>query len=152
MIPSPSSPRRARLVGIAILAAVFAAGGLAGAATDRVLDARTPAPADSAVGAAAACPADERKTRILDQLDLTAEQRRQVDAIMARRRAESEAFWKNEGQRMRAIVDSARADVRAVLNPRQREEYERLREERRRRHEAERLADSVAQAAAAARR
>lgn len=148
MIPSPNSPRRTRLLGIAILAAVFAAGGLAGAATDRVLDARPPAPADSAAASPEACRAETGRKRILDQLDLSPEQRRQVDAIMDRRRAETEAFWKNEGRRMRAIVDSARADVRAVLNPTQRAEYDRLREERRRRHEAERRADSLATAAA----
>lgn len=144
MSPSPSSPRRARLLGMALLAVVFAAGALAGAAGGRALDAREPSTTP-----APAC--DAHRGRIVDQLGLSGQQRRQVDSIMARRRIQTEEFWNREGLRMRAIVDSARAEVRAVLTPPQALRYDSLRAERKAQHEAEeaaqRRADSLRAAA-----
>lgn len=130
-------PRRARLLGIALLVATFAAGMLAGAAFDRTLVAREPAAAQEP-GWHCHGPHGSKTSMIVDRLDLTPAQRARVDAIMERRRAQADTFWKREGPRMRAIVDSTRAEVRAVLTPEQRAEYDRLREEHRAARRAER--------------
>jgi hypothetical protein len=66
---------------------------------------------------------------------------------MARRRERTDALWQTDGARIRAAVDSTRAEIRAVLTPAQATEYDRLRAERdakKRREQAAR--DSAAQA------
>lgn len=133
---APRPPRRARLLGIALLVATFAAGMLAGAAFDRTLVARETAPAQEP-GWHCHGPHGGKTGMIVDRLDLTPEQRARVDAVLARRRAQADTFWEREGPRMRAIVDSTRAEVRAVLTPEQRAEYDRLREEHRAARRAE---------------
>jgi len=127
----PESPRQARLLGIALLAATFVIGGLAGAAAVRLSSSRETT--------AAAQHAEERSPRerdhgsVLDQLDLTPEQCERIQAVLERRRRQTEAFWDEHGPALRAIVDSAHAEIRALLTPDQRAEYDRLRSERRRR-------------------
>lgn len=128
---------RARLLGLALLVATFAAGMLAGAAFDRTLTAREPEPVQEP-GWHCHGPHGKKTSMILDQLDLSPEQRRRVDAIMARRRAQADTFWKREGPRMRGIVDSTRVEIRAVLTAGQRAEYDRLREQYRAARRAER--------------
>lgn len=140
--------RRTRLTGMALLIVMFAAGMLAGTAFTRVLDAREPAPASSAD-----CSRDDRGPHsIFDELDLAPAQRATVDSIMARRRQRTDSLWQQDGQRIRAAVDSARAEIRGVLTPPQAAEYERLRalhEEERARKRA--LRDSAAAAVRQAR-
>lgn len=125
----PESQRQARLLGIALLAATFLIGGLAGAAAVRLSSSRE--------ARAAAQHAEERGPRergagsVLDQLDLTPEQCQRIQAVLERRRQQTEAFWEEHGPTLRAIVDSAHAEIRAVLTPEQRAEYDRLRAERR---------------------
>ena len=132
---SAESPARARIIGSALLLAMFVAGGLAGAAFTRVLNAEEPAPAVQP-GVHCHGPHDKGKRRgeWLKQLDLTPEQRVQVDRIMERRRAETSAFWDREGARLRAIVDSTRSEIRAVLTPAQRARYDELRAQHRAAH------------------
>jgi Spy/CpxP family protein refolding chaperone len=130
---------RPRLLGMALLVATFVAGGLAGAASSRVLAAREPAAHPAASDEGRRCQGDRgpggATMRILNQLDLSAGQRARIDTITARRRAQMDAFWEGpEGRRMRAIVDSARAEIRAVLTPTQAAEYDRLKAEHKRRH------------------
>ena len=132
----PRTPRRARLLGMALLAATFLTGTLAGAAIDQAVAARQPDPAADA-GRRCDGPPGKKTQAILHQLDLTPEQRERVDAIMERRRRQADAFWEREGPRMRSIVDSTRAEIRAVLTPEQRAEYDRLREAHRAARRAE---------------
>lgn len=139
----PRPLHRTRLLGIALLVVTFAAGMLAGAAFDQALAAREPAPA-AQPGWHCHGPHGQKTSRILDRLDLSPEQRARVDAIMARRRVEAEAYWDREGPRMRAMVDSTRAEIRAVLTPAQRAEYDRLREQHRAARRAEREAHATA--------
>jgi Spy/CpxP family protein refolding chaperone len=125
-----ATQRRTRLTGMALLIVVFAAGMLAGTAFSRVLSAREPD-----ARAAAACADDKRGPHsIIDQLSLTPAQRARVDSIMDRRRERTDSLWQQDGQRIRAAVDSARAEIRTVLTPQQAAEYDRLREQ----HEQER--------------
>ena len=69
----------------------------------------------------------------LDQLDLTPAQRAAVDSILAARRAQIDAFWRGDGQRLRQIIDSTGIDMRAVLDSSQRAAFDSLREQHRRR-------------------
>jgi Spy/CpxP family protein refolding chaperone len=132
------NPRRTRLTGMALLAVTFVVGALAGTAFGRVLKAGEPAPGSPA---AAECRGERGPHHIFDELDLTPEQRTRIDEIMARGRVRTDSLWKTEGTRIRAAVDSTRAEIRAVLTPAQRTEYDALREKRdqeRRRERAER--------------
>jgi Spy/CpxP family protein refolding chaperone len=126
---SPFTPRRARLAGILLLAGTFAAGMLSGTAFGRVLTAGEPQPA-----AEPECERRRGPEMIFDALDLSADQRARVGEIMSSRRARTDSLWRADGARLRAVVDSTRAEIRAVLTPEQRAEYDRLRAEREARH------------------
>lgn len=143
-----NTQRRTRLTGMALLIITFAAGMLAGTAFDRVLTA-----GETEARVAAKCEDERGPYSLFDELGLTATQRVRVDSIMARRRERTDSLWQEDGKRIRAAVDSARAEIRTVLTPRQAADYDRLREQ----HEAERRRkraqlDSIAAAEAAARR
>lgn len=113
MTPAQDGPRRARWLGIAMLVATFFVGMLAGAATVRVVSAREPGPARAASDSTS-------HHHFLDQLGLTPDQRRAADAILDRRHKQVDAFWKQNGPTLRAIVDSTRSEIRAILTPAQR--------------------------------
>jgi len=132
------NPRRMRLAGMALLAVTFVVGALAGTAFGRVLSADEPAPGSPA---AAECPGERGPHHIFDELDLSPEQRTRIDAIMARRRARTDSLWQTDGARIRAAVDSTRAEIRSVMTPAQAAEYDQLRqkhEEKKRREKAAR--------------
>jgi Spy/CpxP family protein refolding chaperone len=119
--------KRARMMGVVVLAIMFAIGALTGAATMRVTtgdESRARTAADS-----------QKRPGLFETLQLTDEQRAQVDAIMERRRGEVDAFWKQHGPQLRAITDSARAEIRSVLTPEQRALEEQFRAERRKHYE-----------------
>ena len=119
--------KRARTMGVVILAIMFGIGALLGAATMRV--------ATSPESALRAGEEPKKRPGLFETLELTDEQRVQVDAIMERRRAEVDAFWKEHGPQLRAITDSARAEIRTVLTPEQRELEEQFRAARRKHYE-----------------
>src|SRR5688572_31392809 len=119
-----ATSRRARLIGMALLVLTFAVGGLAGAATMQVVGADEPRELGRRAEGRHGPP-------FLDRLDLTPEQRVQVDRILERRRSEMEKFWTQHRPLLRGIADSARAEVRAVLTPEQRALEERFMAERR---------------------
>jgi Spy/CpxP family protein refolding chaperone len=129
-----SSPR-SRLIGLALLCAVFVVGALSGAAVDRLLGARSSFPSRSAPS----CP--ERRgdpRRLFDELALTAEQREQATKILEGRRTQMDAFWRESGPRLRAIVDSTHTELGKILTPDQRKTLDRLKTERTRWHEKRR--------------
>jgi hypothetical protein len=68
---------------------------------------------------------------VLDRLSLTEEQRASVDQIMQRRNGQTEALLQDVYPRLRAQVDSANLEIRALLTPEQQTEFDRLREEMR---------------------
>lgn len=122
------TPKRARAVGMLVLVLMFAAGALTGAVTMRVAGADESNPRTRAESR-------EARPDLFAKLGLTAEQQSQVDAIMERRRGEVDAFWEKHGPRLRAITDSARAEIRAVLTPEQRAIEEQFRAERRKHYQ-----------------
>lgn len=139
---SPLNPRRMRIAGMALLAVTFVAGMLAGTAFGRVLNAGEPAQAS----AAAEC-RDRGPHHILDELELSPDQRTRIDAIMARGRVRTDSLWKSDGARIRAAVDSTRAEIRALLTPAQAAEYDELRRQREEKKRRERAARDSAAAA-----
>jgi Spy/CpxP family protein refolding chaperone len=104
--------KRAQAMGLLMLVIIFAVGAMTGAATMRVTSGDSAEPRE-AVGSR------ERRPSLWETLDLTPEQRARVDDIMERRRGEVQAFWNEHGPQLRAVMDSARADVREVLTPEQ---------------------------------
>jgi Spy/CpxP family protein refolding chaperone len=119
--------KRARLTGMVVLALAFLVGSLTGAAAIRVADAET-APK------LMRNKATQQQPELLDRLELSSDQRVRVDSILERRRQEMEQFWDQHRPALRAIADSARAELRAVLTPEQRAIEEQYMEERRQHH------------------
>jgi Spy/CpxP family protein refolding chaperone len=115
--------KRARVMGIAMLAVIFMVGALSGAATMRVVNGDE--------GPKLKRTQQETRPSLLDRLELTPEQRVQAEAILERRRAEMEAFWDEHRPALRAIADSARSELRALLTPEQLEIETRFMEQRR---------------------
>lgn len=79
----------------------------------------------------------ERDRHFGDELGLDSLERMRVDSIFARRRVEVDSFWKGPGKSLRAIMDSTRDEVRAVLTPEQRARFDRRHMERRPQHPGE---------------
>lgn len=143
MSPSTNPASRLRFFGAAVLLATFAVGALSGTAVSEMKERRTAAVAPAANEACK----DENSGRhksMLDDLGLTAEQQERVDAILADRKRQLDLFWNENRPRMEQIVDSTRAEIRAVLTSEQRAELDRRRAERRARREAKERADSAA--------
>lgn len=140
MIPNFSGPGRARFLGIVLLAATFLAGGLSGAALERRASAEPPRIKRQQEKTESDQSNDDRqhgrRRSILDQVDLSAEQRAAIDSILQAGREKVDAYWKETEPGYRALVDSTRAQVRAVLTPEQQAEYDRLRAEHRARSRA----------------
>ena len=79
----------------------------------------------------------ERDRHFGEELGLDSLERARVDSIIARRRLEIDSFWKGPGKSLRAIMDSTRDEVRAVLTPEQRAALDRRHTERRPQHPGE---------------
>jgi Spy/CpxP family protein refolding chaperone len=116
---------------LALLAAVFVAGGLAGAAVERL---RVPADV----------PGDRGRFRtpsgeipdFYERLDLTSEQRSRIQAILDAGRPETDSLLRVAIPRLRELTESTRTAIRDVLTPEQQsrldERFRRSREESRR--------------------
>lgn len=112
--PAPGKGR-ARLLGWAVLLVTFGSGLLVGWL----------ASGPHGPGRRGGPPGPPREA--FDRLHLTAGQRTAIDSIFAARRAQIDAFWDGPGQRLRAIIDSTRLDVRGVLDSSQRAEFDAMR-------------------------
>jgi Spy/CpxP family protein refolding chaperone len=134
---------RSGWVGLALVAVVFLTGAVAGIAADRAL---RPATLEGREGTGSRGPAPERGLRaprmprpdagrmpLLDQLELSDEQRQRVDSILEQRRRQVTALWREHETTFRSAMDSTQQEILSVLTPGQRAEYqERMRETRRR--------------------
>ena len=100
----------ARRRGIILLAMIFLAGALAGIAGDRAVVARRQAGTRVML----------RPNDVLDQLDLTREQRVAAESILARSSPSSEVVMRELALRLSAIADSAKRELAAILSPVQR--------------------------------
>lgn len=132
---------RSRWVGLALVAVVFLTGAVAGIAADRAL---RPATLEGREGLGIRGSAPERGLRaprfppsgaarmpLLDQLDLSDEQRQRVDSILEQRRRQVSTLWRDQEATFRSAMDSTQQEILSVLTPEQRAEYqERMREVR----------------------
>ena len=129
---------RMRLATVAILVLVFAAGGAVGAS----VYSRIAAPVADTSGTTSAGPQDRTngrrpRTRLVDQVGLTAEQRSAVDSIVERQRTYTGQLWREWRAHLDSVSESTRGEIQNVLTPEQRAFYDSLRAERaRRRSEA----------------
>lgn len=76
----------------------------------------------------------ERDRHFGEELGMDSAERGRVDSIFARRRVQIDSFWKGPGRSLRAIMDSTRDEVRAVLTPEQRARFDTRHMERRPHH------------------
>lgn len=120
---------RMRVLGVALLAATFIAGALAGAAVDRVLSADEPERVERDRDG------DRGRSYIIEQVEMSEEQRSTIELILEERSERMRAVWREVEPRMDAVTDSARMEIMEVLTPEQRAEYERKLEERRKKHD-----------------
>ncbi|MEO8878846.1 MAG: hypothetical protein ABI446_00450 [Gemmatimonadaceae bacterium] len=79
----------------------------------------------------------ERDRHFGEELGMDSLERTRVDSIFARRRVQIDSFWNGPGKSLRAIMDSTREEVRAVLTPEQRARFDRRHMERRPQHPGE---------------
>lgn len=116
---------RIRLQGFALLALAFIVGFAAGGAYMRVSDRmhgwRPPGRfVLMQPGARGGLPP------FFDELDLTPDQRKQIAAILERRRPATDSILRASLPRLRAVTDSTRLEIRSVLTPAQREKMDRI--------------------------
>lgn len=142
---------RIRLAGGAVLILAFAAGGLGGAALERVRSTREPAADVAAETTRNSGEIDcdryrQRRRGPYGSLGLSDEQAAQIDRIFNEQRTRMDAFWVEAGPRMNRILDETRAEVRGVLTDEQRAEYDQNRERRRLREEQRERQDSIRRA------
>ncbi|HYL05909.1 MAG TPA: hypothetical protein VE075_07705 [Thermoanaerobaculia bacterium] len=64
------------------------------------------------------------------RLELTADQRRQLDAILADTHRETQAIWQGIRPRVIAVIEQGQDRIANILTPRQRQEFEAYRKER----------------------
>ena len=103
---------------VALLVAVFVAGVLAGVALGRMMHPRHHLPPPMA---------------LFDQLDLTPEQRQNVDAAFQRHRGELESILGDSRPKVRAIQATIEKEIRAALTPDQQHKLDALEAEMHRR-------------------
>lgn len=124
---------RTRLLSLGLLVVTFVAGALTGAAVDRVL---TAGEVDG--GDRARTRDGDRRSYVIDQVEMDEVQRQDIDAILERRSNRMRSVWKEVSPHLEAITDSARLEIMQVLTPEQRAEYERRLSEREAAREARR--------------
>ncbi len=69
-------------------------------------------------------------TELTRRLDLTADQQRQVEPILAETHREAQAIWREVKPRVIAVIEQGENRIAQILTPRQRQEFEVYRRER----------------------
>lgn len=125
-----------------LLVLVFVAGGAVGIAGDRLDLIPKPIQATESAGSdddrpdrpvpARGDDAEDQTTieRFADDLGLTAAQRSEIEALLDRYRASTGELWHQVRPKYRALMDSVRVEIEAVLTPEQVEQYRALLRER----------------------
>jgi Spy/CpxP family protein refolding chaperone len=111
---------RSKLAALALLAAVFVAGGAAGWGAHESTEHR---------GGGRGRGPDAMVNHLGRELDLTPAQRDSVRAIFARHHPEIEALWAQVRPRFDSIKARVRAEISAQLTPDQQTRYQRLLED-----------------------
>ncbi len=131
---------RSKLWAVALLLATFAAGATVGAAVVSVWNSGkvATAPRSSGRGDHERGRRPSYAERLQSELDLTAEQRAALDAILERRETEMRELWAQMRPQYDALRETIRAEIMEVLDETQRQRYQTLIERSRSRGERER--------------
>jgi hypothetical protein len=128
-------PARRRSLAALALAAVALASGLAGAAVDRAYMRQSTRivgdtafhPLSSALRTPSEADRKQIRAELSTTLDLTPEQERLIDSIMASRSGQFEELRASIRPRVESLLTNMRSDVETVLTPDQQEKYRKLR-------------------------
>ncbi len=121
---------------IAGVVALFLVGVLVGALGDELVSRRHPRGGPVGLGAPGGhgghLGAGHRMmaAELTRRLDLTADQQRQLDAILADTHRETQALWREVRPRVVAVIEQGQNRIAQILTPRQRQEFEAFRRER----------------------
>jgi Spy/CpxP family protein refolding chaperone len=105
----------------AVLLAALLVGGLAGVLADELLD---DLEWPSALGGERDDDDLDDEEELLRGLELDAGQRRRIEAIVDAREERLERWWRSRLPELRTLVDGSRDEIRAVLSPEQRTEFD----------------------------
>jgi Spy/CpxP family protein refolding chaperone len=121
MMPEATTPRRVRLLTVGVLAATFLLGAVTGVGTSSwVLAHRLgPPPGDL-----------PRGPWPLRELDLSEEQRTRIHEIFERHRPTLDAVLRESFPLLRSVNEEIDREIREVLTPEQRVEFDRMKERR----------------------
>ena len=122
--------RGARRTAAVVLLAVFLVGGAAGWVLEEVLEeahwpGATFGDGDRDDGGGHEVPDDDAEEDFLETLGLTRSQLDSVDRLLDEREDRLEAYWSARLPDLRALIDSSRMGIRALLNEEQRAAYDR---------------------------
>lgn len=121
---------RVRIQGVILLVIVFIAGGVAGALVDRANPMKEKRPFRERFEQRVDGPGEPdgpgEFPRFFRDLNLTDSQREQIRAIFERHRPTIDSIMGESMPRIRALRDSADAEISALLTPEQREKFEKL--------------------------
>jgi Spy/CpxP family protein refolding chaperone len=113
---------RVRAQGLALLFLAFVVGVLGGMALERLRTTRrAPRPPGEWVGMR---PGTSVMPPVFERLDLSEEQRARIESIMRESRPLTDSVLQASLPRLRAIRDSVRLEIRAVLTPEQQERFD----------------------------
>lgn len=131
-----------RAQALLLLGLAAALGALLGIMGDRIISAQGSGPQERVMSGPpprGGMPSALRYTEgLAARLDLTAEQRAQIDSILAEERVRAREVTRRFQPQFRAIAQETRARVEAVLTPEQRAQLDSLRDQRMRRLDADR--------------
>ena len=124
--PGSPPPRRTTTIAVLLVSIAFAAGLLIGVAGDRVylIHGHQLLP-----GRAFEFASRHLVDRMDHELDLTPQQREQVQGIVDRHHARIKAIWSAVRPQARVEIDQANQEIARILTPDQRVRYEKLRME-----------------------
>ena len=116
--PAPRSPTKTVVIAAAALVVTFIAGFLVGAVADRFLHRgrRVPPAAPHVM-----------INRLDRHLDLSDQQRSEIQTILERRHEKIEKVWAGIQPTVRSEIDQANAEIERLLTPEQRQKFQRLR-------------------------
>ena len=109
-----------RVEALGLVVAVFAVGLIAGVLGGRLVPNVSPGPPDLG-------PPPFQRYFSRGDLDLTAEQRRQMKEVFTRQRAKFEDLHRDLRPQVEALMDETQAQIEAILTPEQRERFSRRR-------------------------
>lgn len=132
------SPGRSRLLAVMILAVIFAAGGLAGAAGRALVASEPERPARDRDNN----PRGQRGSILLEPgvfevLQVTPEQKAELQRMLAERDTQIVAIWKEVDPRIKQVIRQTHKEIRGVLDVAQEARLDSLLEARRERYRQE---------------